>query len=610
MIAPPRPWTDVYDGGYYSGSRSISTTLIKTFDGRKIKSIRAAIRSGSMAPCLDALNAIQATAWQINQPIADLVKWAWDEGKQIAKFPSSKFLDRPDRPEDYDSLSEKEKKAWRIKAGKVAERNRSIVGEKVTVIQDLLTADMMSGRDFYIPHNMDFRGRCYAIPHFNQQRSDYVRAMLQFAEAKPLGEGGAYWLAVHLANCADFDKISKAPFDERVQWVEDNLDMIRRIADDPIANFQYWYLADKPFSFVAACMDFAGYLKEGPSFCSRLAVSLDGSNSGLQHYSAALRSPEGAYVNLTPQERPADVYQAVADLVADAVLEDVQVRADPLASKVWSQGVTRKLVKRNVMTFAYSSAQFGFKQQLLSDLMAPINLSVLEGSLDSNPYDVDGDGGFAAAGYLAGHTWRAVNSLVTQAAEGMRFFQRCASALAHESKAVTWVTPVGLPVTHRYEEFESKTVKLFLYDKAIPVVDAKKEDVVKDDDVFKQIRLNLLVKPTKRINKDKARNAIAPNVIHSMDAAHLMLTVLDAHDAGIRAFSLIHDSFGTHAADTEAFFHIIRQAFVNMYESYCPFEELRAATLDALDNKSRCPDVPEKGTLDLQEVLQSDYAFA
>lgn len=353
------------------------------------------------------------------------------------------------------------------------ERNRGIDAERITVLQDLETANGLCAFDaFWIPHSLDFRGRVYPVCHFNQQRADYVKGMLQFAEGKPLGEHGAYWLAIHLANCGDFDKVSKRSLDERVQWVEDNVELIERIARDPYNN-QEWTEADKPFQFLAACFDFQGYLVHGSSYVSRLPVALDGSNSGLQHYSAALRSLEGTYVNLVPSDQPADIYQAVADLVFNAVLADA-AEGDLLATKVLAQGITRSIVKRNVMTFAYSSGQYGFKHQLLDDLMSPLNLAVLAGTYESNPYAMENeeghmDGGYRAAGYLAKHTWKAVNTLVKQASEGMRFFQQCAQVLAHEAKPLLWYTPVGLPVLHRYDEYNYKRVKLFLHDRSVNV---------------------------------------------------------------------------------------------------------------------------------------------
>lgn len=608
MVVPPKPWVAYDTGCYLSEALSRGVPLVRTVNREHRQMVKDAIKSGLMQLCLEALNAIQETPWRINQRMLEVVKWAWETGVVLDSFPQRFHLKRPARPDNWEELSENEQKAWKIRVSKIAERNRGIDGERVVVMQDFAVADELSRIDqFYIPHSLDFRGRVYPVPHFNQQRADHIKSLLEFAEGVPLGDEGAYWLSVHLANCGDFEKLSKKPLEDRVEWVVTNEDMIRKIADDPTGTFNIWGKADKPFQFVAACIDYAGFLEQGYEYVSHLAVALDGSNSGLQHYSAALRSPEGALVCLTPSEKPADVYQAVCDR-AKAIVEADAIKGDELAHVVLKNGVTRSLVKRNVMTFAYSSELFGFAQQQREDLMNPLTLKVLEGQLIEHPYGLDN--GFKASMYIAKVVWRAVNEIVKDASEGMKFFQRCAQVLAHERKGLTWVTPVGLPVLHKYTDWECKRVKLFLFDKSVPVSEAKAHDKVEGDGVLKWVKANIRTRPIEHINKDKAKSAVAPNVIHSMDAAHLMLTVLEAKAKGVTAFSLIHDSFGTHAGRTSEFFYTIRETFVEMYENYDPFEEIAYQTAKALEDKTKCPEVPGRGDLDLSQVINSLYAFA
>jgi len=608
MVVPPKPWVSFDTGCYLSESLSRNVPLVRTWNREHKAMVKQAIASGVMQPCLEALNAIQGTRWRINQPMLEVVKWAWDRGVTLDSFPQRFHLKKPARPETWETLTDNEKKAWRIRVSKIAERNRGIDGERVVMLQDLAVADeLASVHGFYIPHSLDFRGRVYPVPHFNQQRADHIKGLLEFAEGIPLGDEGAYWLAVHLANCGDFDKLSKKSLDYRVEWVTANHDLIVRIATNPYENFDLWGKADAPFQFLAACLDYAGFLKDGFDHVSHIAVALDGSNSGLQHYSAALRSPEGALVCLTPSDQPADVYQAVCDR-AKGIVEADAAKGEQIATVVLANGVTRSLVKRNVMTFAYSSEQFGFAQQQREDLMQPLALKVLEGQLVDHPYGLDN--GFKASLYIAKVVWRAVNEIVKDASEGMKFFQRCAQVLAHERKGLSWVTPIGLPVLHKYTDWDMKTVKLFLYDQSVPVVNAKSDDKVDGDDVLKALRARIRVRPNEHINKDKAKSAVAPNIIHSLDASHLMLTVLASQEQDISSFSLIHDSFGTHAGNTTKFFQIIREAFVEMYENYDPFEEIRYQTEKALEDKTKTPEVPARGNLDLTQVINSLYAFA
>jgi DNA-directed RNA polymerase len=54
------------------------------------------------------------------------------------------------------------------------------------------------GDTFYLPHNLDFRGRAYPLPpHLNHIGDDLSRGLLLFGEAKPLGERGLRWLKIH-----------------------------------------------------------------------------------------------------------------------------------------------------------------------------------------------------------------------------------------------------------------------------------------------------------------------------------------------------------------------------------------------------------------------------
>lgn len=616
MLVEPKPWTSYNTGAYYTKGLSSRVQLVRTFDEDHIKLINAAIADGTMAPCLEALNAIQNTAWAINKPLLDLVEWVWANNIPIPDFPANKHIPKPLLPTDWDTLDDNRKKGWRIQASQVALRNRGIDGDRVTVLQDLAVAKSLSGAErFYLPHSLDFRGRVYPVPSFNGQRADHIRSLFQFATGLPLGDSGAYWLAIHLANCGDFNGVSKRSLEERFTWTIDNENLITSVANDPYATVETWSKADKPFQFVAACIEYAGFLEVGECFVSHIPIALDGSNSGLQHYAASLRSLEGALVNLVPSDLPADLYQKVCDQVVVEIQHDATLGGDigTIAQIVLDNGVSRKLVKRNAMTFSYSSGEYGFKQQQMEDLMRPLGLKVLSGTLPVHPYGEDG--GFKAAGYIAKKVYGVITNLVKDAVSGMKFFQHCAAALAHESKGLSWVTPVGLPVIHRYTEWDSKHVRLFLHDKHIPVIgnlvlDNHEESPNVETQAIKQVQLTIRTKPSTRINKAKAKSAISPNVIHSLDASHLMLTVLKAKDSGLSDFSLIHDSFGTHAANTSEFFYMIRESFVDMYENYCPYETIYNATLNTIDDKTRVPPVPQKGTLNVADTYSSLYAFA
>lgn len=54
---------------------------------------------------------------------------------------------------------------------------------------------------FWLPHNMDFRGRVYAVgPHVSALGADAARALLRLARRRPLGARGLRWLQLHAVN--------------------------------------------------------------------------------------------------------------------------------------------------------------------------------------------------------------------------------------------------------------------------------------------------------------------------------------------------------------------------------------------------------------------------
>ncbi|CAG0892609.1 unnamed protein product [Cyprideis torosa] len=68
-------------------------------------------------------------------------------------------------------------------------------------LNKLSIADFFRNRIFWMPHNLDFRGRAYTIsPHLTHIGNDKNRAMLCFAKGKPLGPDGLHWLKLQVVN--------------------------------------------------------------------------------------------------------------------------------------------------------------------------------------------------------------------------------------------------------------------------------------------------------------------------------------------------------------------------------------------------------------------------
>lgn len=99
-------------------------------------------------------------------------------------------------------------------------------------------------------------------------------------------------------------------------------------------------------------------------------------------------------------------------------------------------------------------------------------------------------------------------------------------------------------------------------------------------------------------SKGKQSQGASPNAIHSLDAAHLALTV---HRADFPV-TTVHDSFGCLLADMPRLFRLIRETFVELYAQ----DPLSSIMRDIGGDVSGV----EFGTLDINLVLDSEYCFA
>jgi DNA-directed RNA polymerase len=283
--------------------------------------------------------------------------------------------------------------------------------------------------------NLDWRGRVNSVPHFNFQRDDRIRALFLFADGEPIGDDGLYWLKVHTANCGDFDKVSKRPFGERMKWVDNNLSRIQSVAEAPLED-RWWTKADRPFQFLAACMELSSALKEGPTYVSSIPVSFDGSCSGLQHLCAMTRASEGSLVNLTPQEIPQDVYQEVADLVRQRIKDDYDEGNKALREQWLRKNIDRKIVKQDVMTYFYGHSPYGMAEEHREEV------------------------GVAASRYFVKYVRVAIEQKVDLPVKAMKFLQKLAGAAARKNKPLEWISPAGIPWSNRYFKPTIKQVRL------------------------------------------------------------------------------------------------------------------------------------------------------
>jgi DNA-directed RNA polymerase len=582
-VEPPKDWVTPTDGGFHSRElRRTNPALV-----RASASNRALYREANMPKVLAAVNALQRTAWAVNTEVLDTVVAV------AASFSTKEIVSLTDQPKPaapewlathekkapLDPFREEEFKAWKRKMTTWYEE-RKLLGTKYGRFYSATrSAEMFRAYpSIYFVHFADSRGRLYPMTYgLNPQGSDLQKALLRFSQGKPLDTPQAIrWFHVQGANKWGFDK---ATLEERQQWVVDRQDLILSFATDPLSNTG-WREADSPLQFLAWCFEYRKWVNDTTnSFLSHLPISMDGSCNGLQNLSALLRDEIGGQAtNLIPSQTMEDIYARVA-LATTARMEAAPLEdtvKESLRQRWLAHGINRSLVKRSVMTTPYGVTHSTAASYVISDYLAEGKAPCFEKSEWR-----------AAAGLVMSFIWPAIGDVVVKGREAMVWLKKSARVIVKEShgreeeSVVSWDTPSGFPASQCYYEAEVYRIKTRLHGQA-------------------QIRI---LSETDEPDLSKHASGLAPNFVHSMDAAHLHLTTAAASALSIDALAMIHDDYGTHAADAQKLFELIREQFVWMYENHDPISALR-------DKYPMIPAPPERGTLDIRGVLQSTYFFS
>ncbi len=587
MVVPPVPWTAPEGGGYLTPA----IRPLKLVKGGR-KGFNEELAHAEMPVVYEAINVLQDTPWQVNREVLEVMREGWEVGAKLPCFPPKDALEPPPKPLDIDT-NEEARRQWRFKASGVHAKNRKIIGRRIAFAYAVDCAERYKEYPaIYFPHQLDFRSRVYAVTTLCPQGADHTKALLRLAEGKPIGDRGITWLAIHGGNL--IKGLDKEDFQARVDWIEAHTEEIVACADDPFTN-RGWAghidgrKVDKPWQFLAFCFEWRGVVRNGEAHVTHLPIALDGTCSGLQHFSAMLRDEIGGKaVNLVPSEVPADVYSDIAAAVNELLLRDAE-RPDTMAhAEEWiAFGVNRGVVKRPVMTLAYGSKTFGFASQLLEDTIEP-TCDELELAGEPTPWQDNA----RAANYLASLIWEAVRKTLVKAAQAMEWLQDVARVVARSDKPVTWETPLGFLVQQGYREADMRTVKLMLGTRRVTLVRYREE--------------------IDKISRRKQASSVAPNFVHACDASHLMLTVVRANQEGIKSFAVIHDSFGTLAPDTDKLFTAIREAMVELYSTVDVLGRFAEDAAQQVGEKlaEKIPPQPTQGKLELTSILDSNYCFS
>ena len=486
-------------------------------------------------------------------------------------------------------------------------------GMEREIHQTLTIAKGVGGRKFWEHMFYDNRGRLYSSAvYFSHQGSKLSKSLFLFDEKTPIGKMGLYWMFVHAANCWGYDK---ERIQKRYDWANENWEEWKVWAEDPVNNKQ-WQKADDPFNFLAAILE----LKKANGdiqYESGLPVALDATCSGLQVLSALSRDKiSGALCNLTDTTKRGDYYLMIADevwkecdfkaddltnyqanleeikheigvlsvAIKDAKKEDkidaVEARKkytvenkdkiDTLSKVFWARHASkrRSLVKRPCMTYFYSCGARTMAKQLYSDYK-------------SNPEFI------GLQPFMC--YWLC-----------FRIYETCRKQMPIATQMMDLAIEFGLNDFKNGLNFEVVGKNGFVM---MQNYQANIRERICVPYKKRRIKIYLIVGKEDHLDYRKIKSSTSPNLVHMLDAQIVSSVLLNTE----YTVSCIHDSFSSHAANTEMLYEDTRQCFVDLFPENVIYDLINQngyllTTGDTWDGRL--------GTLDLNEVIQNEYCFS
>jgi len=572
MIVPPVPHSLKESGGNIL--KFVRKPMVQKF--KDVSWDEVVVQKGSTPSdmVVDGLNAMMHTEWSINTRVLDVMNNLFRNNTKCCNLPAYSFMEFGfSDPYPTDGTKEDKAKWCTIKQDLYSTWFKEERARGRMLVRLKLANDLVKAKFFYQIYTCDFRGRANsACDLLSSQSSDFDRGLIQFSIGLPQTTEGLYWLKVHLANLFDQDKLL---FDDRVKWVDDNMKSFELINEDPYNHKGLWVCNKKKkntsFQRLAAIFDLLR--SDG---LTQIPVQMDGSCNGVQHWVALMKAKElSKHVNLENVEKPGDLYQHVADLVTVSMdlVKEQDTKSGKWAKEFlthWNGYINRSICKRAVMTDPYGVTLFGIRRYCKS-----------EGHLDW----VDKEKMAGAVMELSSFIDKSLKGTLIQPNKGKVWLKFIADEISKNNKTLEWITPCGFHVVHQYFPFETRRSITKLFNMKELYFGTFNPDLV----------------DTRAVNL-----AIAPNYIHSLDASHMWSTILRMITANITSLSMVHDSYGCHAPNVALMRKFTLEEFHTMH-SIDLLESLR----NQLQNQFNIelPNPPEKGDLDIDNVLSAQYLF-
>jgi len=244
----------------------------------------------------------------------------------------------------------------------------------------------------------------------------------------------------------------------------------------------------------------------------------------------------------------------------------------------WEGPNAPSLNESNVMTLPYGGSAYGLGQQIIDDAR--------KHNIDELLFMENAWGAF-----LGRETHEGCRTALKKPMQLLKLFEASGKKAEKTGEFLSWYTPiVNFPVVQYYVEGIVKKTYVHY---------GPTEGRMKSSGYYSntlQLRVCFIEEETAA--KGRQSQGAAPNMIHSLDATHLILTINGADFA----VSTVHDSYGCLPGEMEDLFRIVREEFVTLYDNNPLGYMLKqiGASQKGL----------QMGSLDIKATLESEYCFS
>ncbi len=486
-----------------------------------------------------SLNLLQSVAWKVDRRVLDVAIHCFKN-----EIPAP-LLPAPPMEQHVDHST----REGRIHAWRKAVVRRHIIGERQRVAEELRLLNEASNKPMYHVWKCDFRGRMYPVPaRISFHGDELVRGCLALVEKENITDPRS--LDLFYAYGATLSGV-KGTLQARIDAGARMKDDARAAARDPLGPMAHvWMQADKPWRMLAWCLAVLDQIEDKPT---GLPVVFDMSSSALQIISILESDQDLAKAsNVIAQNQPRDIYQ---EILTKALRENPEIAA--ICSKVYGT-IDRSVAKAIIMPFAMGARRKSMLQSVVDWSGATLARRAAPPDASAGEISAAESGILDAVLKTLDNQYPAISCFRQRASQNI---PRQLSG-GNPTAKIRWKAPDGLTIHHNYVQGRWKKIETITFGKRSAGICVNPDFGIED--------------------AVKSAKALAPNIIHSVDAYIARRALYYADAAYAEGIISVHDCFGSSAATCAATFDAIRKALKDAAKYWPPVFDQNSTRKDRI----------------------------